>query len=99
MTREMMLDEVIRRYGFEVKQTIKFATLCESGTDEKVQAMYNKLMKQAEMPTAPFSLARGRPRLRAFYYTTSAAILSREKYEKFCTKIYPEICAFCLLYF
>lgn len=45
MTRDMMLDEVIRRYGFEVRQTIKFAFLCERGTDEEVQTMYNKLMK------------------------------------------------------
>ena len=71
MTREMMLDEVIRRYGFEVKQTIKFATLCESGTDEKVQAMYNKLMKQAEMPTAPFFLGARTPEAARFllYHT------------------------------
>lgn len=42
--REQMLDNVIRQYGFEARQTIKFANACEKSSDEVVNKMYAKLM-------------------------------------------------------
>lgn len=44
MTRGQMIDNVICRYGFEVKETIDFCWLCEDGTDEQVINRYNELM-------------------------------------------------------
>lgn len=44
MTRDQMLDNVIARYGFEVKETIEFAYLCERGTNEQIVQTYEKLM-------------------------------------------------------
>ena len=35
---------------------------------------------------------------RVVYYTTGFSILSSDFCEKFCTKKFPEICAFCRLY-
>ena len=45
MAREQMLDNVIARYGFEVKETIEFAYLCEKGTNQQVAETYEKLME------------------------------------------------------
>ena len=45
MTREQMLDNVIARYGFEVEETIEFASLCEKGTNQQVAETYEKLME------------------------------------------------------
>lgn len=41
--RNKMLNEVIKKYGFEAKQTLVFARLCETCKNEHiVKAMYNK---------------------------------------------------------
>lgn len=42
--REQMLDNVIRKYGFEARQTIKFANACEKSSNEAVNKMYARLM-------------------------------------------------------
>lgn len=44
--REKMLNNVIRKYGFEVRETINFAVVCEkSATDAQVKKVYDYLMK------------------------------------------------------
>lgn len=43
--REQLLDDVIRKYGFEVDQTIRFAEVCETARIEVVEEAYMKLMK------------------------------------------------------
>lgn len=45
MNRWEMLDKVITKYGFEVKETIDFAFLCEDGTDKQIKENFEKLMK------------------------------------------------------
>lgn len=46
-TREQMIDRVIRRYGFEARETIMFCKLCESvyTKDENIEIVYNHLMR------------------------------------------------------
>lgn len=45
MNRWEMLDKVITKFGFEVKETIEFAFLCESGTDKQIAETFENLMK------------------------------------------------------
>lgn len=47
MTREQMMDKVVRRYGFEVEETLAFCRMCEndSFSDDEVKAIYNSLMR------------------------------------------------------
>lgn len=40
-----MLDKVITKFGFEVKETIDFAFLCEDGTDKQITETFENLMK------------------------------------------------------
>lgn len=43
---DRFIDAVIRKYGFEARQTLMFVRLVESTTDSKrVMMMYNKLMQ------------------------------------------------------
>ena len=46
---ELMMDDVIRKYGFEANESITFCTLCEQMTDKKkekiVAKMYQDLME------------------------------------------------------
>ena len=46
MTREKMLDNIIRKYGFEHAFTIDFATVMEDKnfTDKMIKDLYNGLM-------------------------------------------------------
>lgn len=45
MTRDEMLDNVIKRYGFEDKITLQFAEIAETWlSDEAVQNMYEIAM-------------------------------------------------------
>ena len=45
MTREQMIDNVIRKFGFEVDVTIDFCWLCERELDDDVIIdRYNELM-------------------------------------------------------
>jgi len=46
MTREKMLDNIIRKYGFEHTFTIDFATVMEDElfTDKMITDLYNGLM-------------------------------------------------------
>lgn len=48
MTREEMMDNVIRKFGFEHEMTIQFCTMCESPrfTDLVVEVAYNYLMNK-----------------------------------------------------
>lgn len=43
--RELMIDNVIRRYGFENKKTIKFCRVAETEPIEEVERVYHLLMK------------------------------------------------------
>jgi hypothetical protein len=44
--REQMLDEVIKRYGFEAKETVNFARVCEHSIDDNnVKKVFKALMK------------------------------------------------------
>jgi hypothetical protein len=45
MTRWEMLDLIIRKYGFEVEETIEFAFLCENGTEKQIEETFKKLME------------------------------------------------------
>lgn len=47
MTREKMMDNVIRKFGFEVKETISFCRMCECGNvaNERIEARYKELME------------------------------------------------------
>lgn len=43
-----MINEVCKRYGFEVKQTINFCRLCERTNNyELIRKKYQKLMEKA----------------------------------------------------
>ena len=48
MTREEMMDNVIRKFGFEVKETISFCSMCERGNvaNERIEARYKELMER-----------------------------------------------------
>lgn len=43
--RKQLLDDVIRKYGFEANQTIRFAGVCEIARIEVIEEAYAKLMK------------------------------------------------------
>lgn len=43
--REVMMDEVCKKYGFECKKTIKFFMLAETEDIKKVEKAFKKLMK------------------------------------------------------
>ena len=46
MTINNMIDDVCRKYGFEVYETISFCKLCESGVAyETIKSAYNALME------------------------------------------------------
>lgn len=51
MTREEMMDNVIRKFGFEAEITIQFCTLCEI-IDENatVDVAYNYVMNEYKFP-------------------------------------------------
>ena len=41
--KDKMLNDIIRKYGFEAKRTLVFARLCESCENEHIiKQMYNK---------------------------------------------------------
>lgn len=43
--REEMIDKVIRKYGFEVDETIRFAVACERvKSDEAIERRFKRLM-------------------------------------------------------
>lgn len=42
---EVMIDDVINKYGFEAKETLKFATLCETDSIDTIRKAYNKLVR------------------------------------------------------
>lgn len=47
MDRKIMLDQVIRKFGFEHRWTVQFARMCEDAnryTDEMVLFRYDMLM-------------------------------------------------------
>ena len=44
MTREEMLNDVIRKYGFEAPETIRFARVCEKPSEMDVEILYGALM-------------------------------------------------------
>ena len=48
MTKEQMIDNVIRKYGFEARVTIAFCRMCERGdlANTQIEARYNELMKR-----------------------------------------------------
>ena len=44
--REEMIDNVIRRYGFEARETINFARVCEQSiNDNSIKRVYDYLMR------------------------------------------------------
>ena len=55
MTREKMLDNIIRKWGFEHSATITFATIMEDKnfTDKMVADVYRDLMDLQEPAEAP----------------------------------------------
>lgn len=44
MTREQMLGTIIAQFGFEAKQTIHFAKLCEKADNKTVAESFERLM-------------------------------------------------------
>lgn len=48
MTREEMLTEVIRKWGFENENTIWFAKHMETDTDEVLDAAFEEAMNDKE---------------------------------------------------
>ena len=45
INKEQMIDNVIRRYGFEVKETIDFCFLCETDNEKVIAEEYLRLIK------------------------------------------------------
>ena len=45
MTREEMMDEVIKTMGFEDERTISFCRLAEDMTEEELRVVFNLLME------------------------------------------------------
>jgi len=41
---ERMIDDVIRKFGFEARQTINFCRMCERENINRVEKRYNELM-------------------------------------------------------
>lgn len=51
MTREEMMDNVIKKFGFEANITIQFCTLCVIvDEDTIVDVAYNYLMNEYQFP-------------------------------------------------
>jgi hypothetical protein len=51
MTREEMMDRVIKKFGFEADITIQFCTLCEIiDEDATVDVAYNYVMNEYKLP-------------------------------------------------
>ena len=51
MTREEMMDRVIKKFGFETDITIQFCTLCEIvDEDATVDVAYNYVMNECKLP-------------------------------------------------
>lgn len=51
MTREEMMDNVIKKFGFEANITIQFCTLCEIvDEDTIVDVAYNYVMNEYQLP-------------------------------------------------
>ena len=46
MTREEMLTEVIRKYGFEAPETIRFASYLERFHEDAIMVAYQWLMNK-----------------------------------------------------
>ena len=48
MSREMMMNNIIRKFGFEDNATIAFCTFAEDANapQSKVEEIYNRLMQQ-----------------------------------------------------
>ena len=44
MTKEQMMDDIIRRYGFESKGAIGFCKLVEGGANESVIKYWYKIL-------------------------------------------------------
>ena len=46
---ELMMNDVIKKYGFETDETITFCTLCEQATNKEeekaIEKMYKDLME------------------------------------------------------
>lgn len=45
MTREEMMDNVIKKYGFESEEAIDFCRIAETGTTAMVELKYDFYMK------------------------------------------------------
>ena len=45
MTKNEMMDKVIRRYGFENKKVIAFCGYAETHTEEETRKKFEKIMK------------------------------------------------------
>lgn len=45
MTREQMIDNIIKKYGFEAEETINFSRVAEKCTDAIVELKYDFYMK------------------------------------------------------
>lgn len=45
MNKEMMMNEVVRKFGFEDENTVMFFQLVEVATDENISQTYERLMK------------------------------------------------------
>lgn len=51
MTREEMMDNVIKKFGFEANITIQFCTFCEIiDEDTTVDVAYNYVMNEYKLP-------------------------------------------------
>ena len=51
MTREEMMDNVIRKFGFEANITIQFCTFCEIiDKDATIDVAYNYVMNEYKLP-------------------------------------------------
>ena len=109
MTRENMMDEVIRTRGFEDKMTIWFCGLYEDATMTD-SMLYNAMVialsyvepeeEDEEQNPSPFfycgqteSAGRARSLCAVFSLYQIAQHLSREKLHKFYSLANPEICA------
>ena len=44
MTKEKMMDDIIRRYGFESKGSIGFCRLVEGGADKNIIEYWYKIL-------------------------------------------------------
>ncbi len=98
MEMDRMIDDVIRKFGFEARQTIGFCGMveeCEKGNLEfdRVKARYEWLMERQKNRSFLFGLQRAAHGLRAaeipLYHSASSFV--KRFPQKYCTKILPEI--------